>query len=161
MAVLTRKKSYVFGGTLSADDADGLPVEYHAGDPVPDAFLAQRNRGEIEVLTQTGMLREIGAVPTPRPAQESPRVPTPAEILRATEAWPNAAVVDGRVADGPRGYEVCILDRKARDTDLEDVCNPGPTGTVIVHRVGGQWVATISLARLAPLLAAAGFRGAR
>jgi hypothetical protein len=155
MAVLTRKR-YTFGGTLTATDANGMPVEHHAGDPVPDEWLARRTPGEIDALRGTGMLREVGAKAAPR-APEPPATPlTVAEILRSTEGWPRADVVDGQVVNGPRGWTILVYDKAAREGDLKQVLSVDDA-VVVVHRIGGESVVTVSAARFAKLLAGATF----
>jgi hypothetical protein len=155
MAILTRK-NYRFGGTLTATDDNGLPVEFHAGDEAPEWFVARLNKGEVTALESTGMLRQVGAPPPPPRVPEPPRPLTVAEILRAA-GWTAASVVDGRVTAGPRGYAITVLDKAARDSDLKRVTGIGGEKPVLVHRVDGELVATVTLQQMARLLAASGF----
>jgi len=99
------------------------------------------------------LLREIGAPLAPQRAPEPPRRPTVEEILRNT-GWSAAAVEDGQVVNGPRGYTITVLERAARDADLKRVAGAHPPFEipVVVHRVGDELVATLPLARLAARL---------
>ena len=143
MAILTRKK-YRFGGTLTANDADGLPVEFHAGDPVPDDRLARLGPREIQVNIDRGMLREIGAPPAPRPPEAPPKPMTLSEILQSF----------GLPTAGPRGVTLQVLDRAPRDRDLTACTAPVPETTVLVHEApDGTPVGTISLVKLLALFA--------
>jgi hypothetical protein len=152
MPAILKKKRYRLGGELSVSDADGFPRHFSIGDEMPEDVLTRLSRGEIDAMLGNGMLREIGAPPTPKPAPEPARPLTAAEILRSA-GWHKADVVDGRVTGGPRGYAIAVLDKAARESDLKKAAWRGGETPVLVHRVDGEPVATISLVRLASLLA--------
>jgi hypothetical protein len=153
MAILAAKKSYVFGGTLTANDAAGLPVEFRAGDPVPDEWLSRRAPGEIDALRSTGMLREIGAKPAPKPAPEPPKPLTIAETLQVS-GLQDATVQDGHVTGVP-GCDIRVVDRP-RESDFKRLLDLGRETRIVVHRVDEIPLATLTLVQLAQLLAARG-----
>jgi hypothetical protein len=157
MAILKGKPRYRLGGDLSLADADGFPRHFSIGDEMPDDVLARLCKGEIDSMLGIGMLREIGAPPPPKATPEPVRPLTVLEILRSTEAWPRASLEDGQIVGGPKGCTITVLDKTARDGDLKQVLATGRETPVVVHRVDGEWVATLSLMHLASVLAVARF----
>ena len=155
MALLTRKR-YVFGGTLTGNDPDGLPVEYHAGDPVPDEFLDRLTPGEMNLHVREGRLREVGARAAPRAPEAPPTPPTPLEIIKRFS--PDASREGDHInAAGLAlaGVDFTVVE-KPREKDFERALATGTTIPVVIHVAGGQPVATVDLGRLCQLLAARG-----
>jgi hypothetical protein len=160
MAILTSKKRYRIGGDFSMRDREGEPRHFSAGDELPAELLAMLSPASVDVLLGNATLREIGAPPAREPAAEPPKPPTVAETLY-TAGWLTATVVDGQVTGGPRGYALTVLDKAPRDRDLKAVVAwPGAAGDtpVLVHPIDGVLVATVTLARLAQLLALSSLR---
>jgi hypothetical protein len=154
MSVLTGRKRFRIVGDFSLRDPDGLVRHFGTGDEMPPDIQAAMTKGEINSHLGCGRLQVIGAPPAPKAVPEPPRPLTVAEVLRNTEGWPRATVVDGRVVDGPRGYEIKVVDRPARDGDLKQVATTGRETPIVVGTMHGQLTATISWIALSKLLAA-------
>jgi hypothetical protein len=137
---------------MTASDPRGLPIEHHAGDPVPDEWLAERSKGEIAVLVANGMLRDPDAPPPARQPEPPPQPLTVSETLR-NAGWWDAAVVNNQVTNGPQGCEISVMNKAPRESDLKQVLGVGRETQIVVHEVDGVPVATLSFARLAQLLA--------
>ena len=147
--VLARKRFY-FGGTLTANDAAGMPIEHHAGDPA-DEFVAQISKGELAIHVREGRLREVGAKPASHPAPEPPRTLTPLEIFQAA-MWPRATEDDGHIRGVP-GADISVMNKTPAAPDLKRATASRETVVLAHPGPDGSWVATVDLARLARLLA--------
>jgi hypothetical protein len=154
MAVLAKRPVYRVIGDLTVRGRgdDDLIRTFQTGDELPVEVAATLNQRELDALLGMGRLQEIGVKRAPRPAEKPPTPPTVAETLRSAGWW-DATVKDGRIVNGPPGCEIVVLSRTPRDADLKPVLGVGTDTPVVVHPVDGVSVATISLARLAELLA--------
>lgn len=151
-AILKRRRRFrVMGDFTVRDRADGLPRSFRTGDPLPPELADQLSRGEVDALQSSGRLVDLDAPPAPKPVPEPAQPLTAVEILR-NAGWSAATVVDRKVENGPRGYSFRVLERAAREGELERVAGVGRETPVLVSVVDGVPVATLPLAKLAPLL---------
>jgi hypothetical protein len=155
MPAILDKRRYRIVGDLVLRDRDGLPRHFATGDELPPDIAATFSRQELAIHLSIGKLQEIGAPPPRHPPPEPPKPPTVVDILRNT-GWSSAAVVDGKIENGPRGYTFTVLGRAVRESDLKQIAGVGrPISRdtpALIHVVDGEPVVTIPLAKLAPLL---------